>query len=91
MYNIGLTESMQSQTNGIRNLIMGEYLRQHVVLPDESKQHQLANCIQTMQERAKQLQSEARAVLENAKREVERIIMDDCSLKNDIWNGKKRQ
>jgi restriction endonuclease S subunit len=74
MYNIGVTESMQSQTNGIRNLIMNEYFKQIILLPDKDKQKQLVYNIKTMQTQAKQLQEEAIEVLEKAKREVERII-----------------
>jgi restriction endonuclease S subunit len=74
MYNIGFTESMQSQTNGIRNLIMNEYFKQIILLPEKDKQTQLVNNIKAMQVKAKQLQEEAMVVLEKAKKEVENMI-----------------
>jgi len=75
MYNIGFTESMQSQTNGIRNLIMSEYFRQNILLPNKSKQQQIISNIQSLQSKAKQLQEEAREVLEKAKIEIEKMII----------------
>jgi restriction endonuclease S subunit len=74
MYNIGFTESMQSQTNGIRNLIMGEYFKQYILLPEKNKQQKIAENIQVIQTKAKLLQKEAREVLEKVKREVEKMI-----------------
>jgi len=75
IHNIKLTESMQSQTNGIRNLIMSTYLNQTIVLPiksngnfDLEKQAEIANYIQTIRSQARKLQEEARTVLEEAKR-----------------------
>jgi restriction endonuclease S subunit len=75
MYNIGFTESMQSQTNGIRNLIMNEYFGQEILLPERNKQQQIVDVILSMQDKAKQLQQEAMETLEKAKREVEEIYV----------------
>lgn len=81
MHNIKLTESMQSQTNGIRNLIMTAYLNQSIILPlkdgkiDIDKQNQIANNIEDMREKAKQLQNEAKIILEQTKKEVELMIL----------------
>jgi len=75
MYNIGFTESMQSQTNGIRNLIMGEYFRQYILLPNKNKQQQIVSNIQSIRAKAKQLQEEAKEVLEKTKIEIEKIIV----------------
>jgi restriction endonuclease S subunit len=72
MYNIGVTESMQSQTNGIRNLIMGEYFRQYILLPEKNKQQQLVNNIKTLNAKAKQLQEEAKEILEKTKQIIEK-------------------
>ncbi|KAA6313477.1 hypothetical protein EZS27_035757, partial [termite gut metagenome] len=74
MYNIGLTASMQSQTNGIRNLIMDEYFKQYILLPKKDKQIEIIKNIQTIQLRAMQLQEEAGEILEKAKMDVERMI-----------------
>jgi hypothetical protein len=84
IHNIKLTEAMQSQTNGIRNLIMSTYLNQTIVLPiksdgsfDLEKQTEIANHIQDIRTQAKQLQEEAKEVLEEAKREVEKMILGE--------------
>lgn len=82
IHNIKLTESMQSQTNGIRNLIMRNYFNQDIVIPilpngkfDLEKQNEIANHIQSMRNKAKTLQQEAKDILENAKQQVEQMIL----------------
>jgi len=82
IHNIKLTESMQSQTNGIRNLIMQNYFNQDVVIPilpsgdfDLKKQSEIANHIQITRDKAKGLQQEAINILENAKQQVEQMIL----------------
>lgn len=75
MYNIGVTESMQSQTNGIRNLIIDEFLSQIVIIPTPKKQQEIVNNIQNIRQRAKNLQKKGKIILENVKREVERMII----------------
>ncbi len=75
MYNIGITESMQSQTNGIRNLIVKEYMCQTIVEPPITKQQEIANHIHTIRQKAKLLQEEGKTILENAKKEVEQMII----------------
>ena len=75
MYNIGVTDSMQSQTNGIRNLIVKEFLEQTVIEPSLAKQQEIANHISAIRQQARCLQEEGKAILENAKREVERMII----------------
>ena len=84
IHNIKLTESMQSQTNGIRNLIMYEYLNQNIVFPirydgkpDVEKQNEIAKHIQDIRTQAKQLQQEAQQLLEQAKKEVEQMILGE--------------
>lgn len=77
LHNIKLTEAMQSQTNGIRNLIMSTYLNQTIVLPSIEKQKEIANNIKTLRERAKRLQAEASDIIEKAKKRVEQILLDD--------------
>jgi hypothetical protein len=74
MYNIGFTESMQSQTNGIRNLIMNEYFRQYILLPEKTKQQEIVNKIRSIQTKAKQLQKEAEEVLGKTKQMIELLI-----------------
>ena len=75
MYNIGVTDSMQSQTNGIRNLIIKEFLEQKVVVPPNEKQLEISNRIAEMRLKAKQLQEEGKSILANAKKEVEQMII----------------
>ncbi len=75
MHNIKLTEVMQSQTNGIRNLIMREYLSQKIPLPPLDEQKRIATVIYAMRHEAKTLQQSARLLLENTKKEIETIII----------------
>ena len=75
MYNIKITDSMQSQTNGIRNLIMQEYFNQTIVIPPTPKQQEIVFHITEMRLQAKALQEEGKEMLERAKREVEAMII----------------
>ena len=75
MHNIGLTDSMQSQTNGIRNLIMSEYKRQNIIVPDKKTQTKIADHISAIRAEAKALEQEADAILEQAKKKVEEMIL----------------
>ena len=75
MYNIGVTDSMQSQTNVIRNLIVKEFLSQIVVKPPYFKQQDIVNYITNIRTRAKALQAEGKAILEEAKRKIEQMII----------------
>ena len=75
MYNIKITDSMQSQTNGIRNLIMSEYFNQTIVIPSISKQQEIVSHITEMRQQAKALQEEGKTILERAKRDIEQMIL----------------
>ncbi|KGN80717.1 hypothetical protein HW49_05085 [Porphyromonadaceae bacterium COT-184 OH4590] len=82
IHNIKITEAMQSQTNGIRNLIMNTYLKQDIVIPinekgrnDLKKQQEIANNIQKMRIKALQLQTEANQILEQTKQQIEQMIL----------------
>lgn len=77
MYNIGITESMQSQTNGIRNLITDEFLSQTIVVPSLQKQQEIVDNITNIKNKAKALQQEGKDILESAKRNVERMIIGE--------------
>lgn len=77
MYNIGVTDSMQSQTNGIRNLIIKEFLTQMVVKPPYLKQQEIVDYITNILTRAKALQAEGKAILGDAKRRVEQMIIGE--------------
>lgn len=75
MYNIKITDSMQSQTNGIRNLIMQEYFDQIIVVPPLQKQQEIVNRIMAMRQQAKSLQEEGKEILKQAKQKVESMII----------------
>ena len=75
MHNIKITDSMQSQTNGIRNLIIQEYLNQTVIVPPLQKQQEIVDHIMDIQQQAKALQEEGNSILKKAKREVENMIL----------------
>ena len=75
MHNIKITDSMQSQTNGIRNLIMQEYFNQTIVVPPLQKQQEIVTHISEMRAKAKQLQAEGVEILQKAKSEVEQMIL----------------
>ena len=77
IHNIKITESMQSQTNGIRNLIMSEYFNQTIILPEIQTQIDIAQKITSLKNQAQPLQTEAKQILEQAKAEVERMILGE--------------
>lgn len=76
IHNIKITEIMQSQTNGIRNLIMREYFNQQIVLPPIEKQKEIATEANRRRFEAQQLEKEARETLERARQEIEQIILN---------------
>lgn len=76
-YNKKITENMQSQTNGIRNLIMSEFLHIPIPLPKPEIQEQISKEIKLRRDKAKKLQNEAKELLDQAKKEVEKIILGE--------------
>ncbi len=75
VHNIKLTDAMQSQTNGIRNLIMSNYFNQIIPLPSLDKQTIIADYISDLRAKAKQLELEAQDIVNKAKEEIEQIIL----------------
>lgn len=75
IHNIKITEIMQSQTNGIRNLIIGEYLGQSIVLPPMEKQIEIGLEANRRRFEAQRLAQEANVVLEKARQQVEEMIL----------------
>ena len=75
VHNLRLTETMQSQTNGIRNLILAEYYSQQIPLPPIDKQEEIISHIKNLYNKAIELQDEANAILTAAKQEIERLII----------------
>lgn len=77
MHNIKITEVMQTQTNGIRNLIMQEYFTQTILLPEPKKQEEIAIRADQMRKSAFELQMEAEKIVSDAKVKVEKILLED--------------
>ena len=77
MHNIKITEVMQTQTNGIRNLIMQEYFTQTILLPEQKKQKEIAVHVAQMRKRAFELQMEAEKIVSDAKGTVEKMLLGD--------------
>lgn len=77
MHNIKITEVMQTQTNGIRNLIMQEYFTQTILLPEPKKQEEIAIHAAQMRKRAFELQMEAEKIVSDAKIKVEKMLLGD--------------
>ncbi|NML65906.1 hypothetical protein HHL22_11885 [Hymenobacter sp. RP-2-7] len=75
VHNIRLTDAMQSQTNGIRNLIMSQYLSQSIILPPLARQQELADQLDAIRAEAKRLQQAAQATLANARQQIEVMIL----------------
>ena len=75
IHNIKLTDVMQSQTNGIRNLIMREYWNQSIILPEKTKQKEIADTIYKMRAEAKKTEIEALQGFEQTKKEIEKLIL----------------
>ena len=75
VHNIKLTDAMQSQTNGIRNLIISNYFNQIIPIPPKEKQLEIAKHITNLRGQAKQLELDAEQIMKEAKAEVEKIIL----------------
>lgn len=75
IHNLKLTDAMQSQTNGIRNLIMSNYFDQIIPIPSKNIQNEIVKHIDDLHHQINTLKADAIAVLENAKSEVEKMIL----------------
>ena len=75
IYSLNYMEYIQNQTTGIKNLIMEEFLSIPVCLPPLAVQNKIAEEVKNRMQKAEQLQKEAKDELENAKQEIERIIL----------------
>ena len=73
-HSIKLTENMQSQTNGIKNLILSEYYDTSIPLPPIEIQQKIVDEINERKKKALNLQKKAKEILENAKSQAEKII-----------------
>lgn len=75
IHNAKLTDTMQSQTNGIRNLIMREYWNQNIPLPPINKQRIMAKEYFKMKAHAQKLLREAEIGFVQAQKEIKKIIL----------------
>jgi restriction endonuclease S subunit len=75
IHNIKLTDTMQSQTNGIRNLILREYWNQVIPLPTLEIQTKIANEALSRRYKAKRIFSQAQVEFEIAKKKIDQMIL----------------
>jgi len=75
LHSIGITDLLQSQTNGIRNLMIHRYLDLPVSVPPVHIQQQIIDQIAELQNEAIRLRQQARQKLDDAKSEVEKLIL----------------
>ena len=68
---------MQSQTNGIRNLIIDEFFNQLIPVPSIEKQHEIVENIKIIRETINQLNREAYQILESTEQQIEKIILGE--------------
>ena len=74
MHNIKYTDVMQSQTNGIRNLIMKEFFEQEIPLPPMEKQKEIIETISKLFSDAKKNINESETLNSNLQTEIEDIM-----------------
>lgn len=75
IHSIKITEAMQTQTNGIRNLIMSEYFNQIILLPPIPIQKTIVERIIAIRNQAKSLELEAMNTLEKSQKEVQKMLL----------------
>jgi restriction endonuclease S subunit len=75
IHNIKITDVMQSQTNGIRNLILNEYLNLPIPIPPFDKQEEIADHITVIRQQAQQLKEKTKEALYKASQEIEKILL----------------
>lgn len=68
---------MQAQTNGIRNLIMKEYLDQLIPLPMRSIQEEIAKGVSARMNEAQAIYKKAELDLNSAKRRIEAMLLGE--------------
>ena len=77
IHNIKITEVMQTQTNGIKNLIMGEYFNLTIILPEKEKQLTIAREASRKRRQALEIEMKASQILEAARIQVKKILLGD--------------
>lgn len=76
IHNIKLTDTMQSQTNGIRNLIMREYWNQQIVLPDTAEQQKISEKYFELKIKAQTLLKEADSEFQTSKEQIHALLLN---------------
>ncbi|GAB4400336.1 MAG: hypothetical protein OHK0053_21750 [Microscillaceae bacterium] len=76
IHNIKITDVMQSQTNGIRNLILNEYLSLPIPVPPLDKQKEIAAHITGIRQQAQQLKDKTNELLKKASEAIEEILLN---------------
>jgi type I restriction enzyme S subunit len=71
----GLTESMQAQTHGIRNLKLDEYLPQPIPIPGTKEQEKIIVEVTRRREDARRLRDEAQTLWDDARRLFEDALL----------------
>lgn len=76
LHNIKITDVMQSQTNGIKNLILGEYFNLPIPVPPLNKQKEIAEHITNIRNQAQALKDKTNHLLRKASAEIEEILLN---------------
>ncbi len=76
LHNIKITDVMQSQTNGIKNLILGEYFNLPIPVPPLAKQKEIAEYITNIRNKAQALKDKTKNLLKKASEEIEEILLN---------------
>ena len=77
-HRLGITHSMQGQTNGIRNLIVSEYLEQAIPLPPLTRQVEIKELVTNTTLDAKRLLTTADVQLQQAKEEIQFMVLREA-------------
>ena len=76
IHSIKITDVMQSQTNGIRNLILNEYFNLPIPVPPMEKQKEIATHITNIRLEAQKLKDKTKEALQKASNEIENILLN---------------
>lgn len=77
LHRLNYMEYIQNQTTGIKNLIMEEFFSIPVIIPPLEIQNKIAGEVKNRMNKAQKLKTEAKEILSNAKKEVEKIILGE--------------
>lgn len=75
IHNIKITGILQSQTNGIRNLILSQYFNLPIPIPSPDKQYEISQYINGIKKNAKELYEQTDIELNKARKKIENIIL----------------